>query len=174
TERLLLKDPSVTPTENLSNSFGSNWSITSVSNMFQRLNERGNNYNEWSYPPNLTGFDLSGVNDYAGFAVYNRLSNPYDLSPVTFPTSAISLQGSLSSQSFPPFGVFITPVEELTAMLELLLVNVPVKALPVLLVGVIVVLGAKLPVYSNGIVASVELTVIDHPPDPVVNSCSLD
>ena len=106
TERLLLKDPSVTPTENLSNSFGSNWSITSVSNMFQRLNEQGDHYNEWSYPPNLTGFDLSGVNDYAGFAVYNRLSNPYDLSPVTFPTSAISLQGSLSSQSFPPTSDF--------------------------------------------------------------------
>jgi len=59
--------------------------------------------------------------------------------------------------------VFITPVEELTAMLELLLVNVPVKALPVLLVGVIFVSGSKVPVYSKGIVASVELVVIDHP-----------
>jgi len=106
TERLLLKNPTTTPTENLSNSFGSNWSITSVSNMFQRLNERGHIYNEWSYPPNLTGFDLSGVTNYAGFAVYNKLSNPYDLSPVTFPTNAISLQGSLSSQSFPPTSDF--------------------------------------------------------------------
>ena len=63
----------------------------------------------------------------------------------------------------PPFGLFITPVEELTAILELLLVNVPVKALPVLLVGVIFVSGSKVPVYSNGIVASVELAVILHP-----------
>ena len=107
TERLLLKDPSVTPAENLSNSFGSNWSITSVSSMFERLNEQGNNYNEWSYPPNLTGFDLSGVTNFANFTVYNRLSNPYDLSPVTFPTSAISLQGSFSHQSFPPTSDFI-------------------------------------------------------------------
>ncbi len=105
-DRLILKDPSVTPTENLSNSFGSNWSITSVANMFDRLNEKGNSYSEYSYPPNLTGFDLSNVTNYAGFAVYNDLSAPYDLSSVTFPTSAISLQGSFSSQTFTPTSDF--------------------------------------------------------------------
>ena len=57
---------------------------------------------------------------------------------------------------FPRFGVFITPVVELTAILELVLVNAPVKALPVLLVGVIFVSGSKTVPYWNGIVASVE------------------
>ena len=60
--------------------------------------------------------------------------------------------------------MFITPVVELTAILELLLVNVPVKALPVLLVGVIVVSGSKSVPYWNGIVPSKVLGVIFQPP----------
>ena len=105
-DRIILKDPSVTPTENFSNSFGSNWSITSVANMFDRLNEHGDLDSEYSHPPNLTGFNLSNVTNYAGFAIYNELSAPYDLSSVTFPTSAISLQGSFNGQKFTPTSDF--------------------------------------------------------------------
>ena len=57
---------------------------------------------------------------------------------------------------FPTFDVFITPVVAFTAILELVLENlVPVKGLPVLLVGVIIVSGSKTVPYWNGIVASV-------------------